>query len=170
MAIDFGDYFPIEEYYDKVVKPIDKRFNTSKNGKFICCLHDDKDPSLGIIHNKSKGEVFHCFGCNAWGTVVDLHKRVSLKYFRKSIDDNMAIRELCDLFGVDYKSLQLEETPSFDSVADKDIRKELAMREALNRFGIDDFREGIIQGKIEGRGIPYFNSLLVMMINEMKVK
>ena len=166
MSIDYGDYFPIEEYYDKVVKPINKKFSYSKNGKYICCLHDDKDPSLGVIHNKSKGEVFHCFGCNAWGTVVDLHKKESLKYFGKSLDDTLAVRELCDLFGIKYSSLPLEDTSEFERVADKDIRKELAVKEAINRFGIDDFRDGIIAGKMEGRGIPYFNTLLIRMIDE----
>ena len=167
MSIDYSKYFPIREYYIRVVMPIDKRFRVTKGGKFICCLHNDTDPSMGIIYSKKKGEIFHCFGCNSYGTVIDLHKKVSLKYFNKRLDDNGAIRSLCEIFGVDYKSLPKEDEYSINSEKDRYIKKELAIKESLSKFDISDFRYKFIEGKMEGKGIPYFNSLLVTMIAQI---
>lgn len=43
----------------------------TKQGKDLagsCPFHDDKEPSLIISEQKN---VFHCFGCDASGTVID---------------------------------------------------------------------------------------------------
>jgi len=167
MEVDYSKYFPMREYYEKVVLPLDKRFKPQKRGMYICCIHDDTDPSLGVINTK-KGEVYHCFGCNAWGNILDLHKRVSLKYFNKRLDDVLCKRELCNIFNIDYNSLPREDDYNIEDVKDKNIRKELAMRDALSRFDISDFRNGFIEGKMEGKGVGYFNTLLIRMINEVK--
>ena len=166
MDIDYGKYFPISEYYEKVVMPINKRFKLVKKEKFVCCLHSDTDPSLGIVHSKTKGEMYHCFGCNAWGNVIDLHKKVSLKYFKKNIDDEQAKRELCSIFGVSYKDLPSEVGYDLSKVGNKDVRRELAMREAMDRYNIADFKSDIIRGKIEGKSVSYYNSLVIRMIDE----
>lgn len=167
MNIDYSKYFPIRGYYEKVVMPLDKRFRHQKKDMYICCLHGDTDPSLGVLNTK-KGEIFHCFGCNSWGNILDLHKRVSLKYFNKRLDDELCKRELCQIFGVDYSSLPREDDYTIENVKDKDVRKELAMRDALNKFDISDFRSGFIEGKMEGKGVGYFNTLLIRMIDEVK--
>ena len=165
--VDYGEYFPLSEYYERVVVPLSSRFTKNKKGMYVCCLHEDTDPSLGIIQSKGKGEIFHCFGCNAWGTVVDLHKKVSLKYFNKHIDDDRAIKELCKLFGVD-ESKVLGTGINAESVEDKYIRRQLALAESMNRFDLGHFQRKIIEGKLEGRGIPYYNTLMVRMIDEYK--
>lgn len=168
MVVDYGKYFPIKDYYEKVVIPLNKRFKFVKKDKYVCCLHNDTDPSLGIIHSKSKGEIFHCFGCNAWGTVIDLHKKVSLKYFKKNLDDEQAKRELCSIFGLSYDELPNENDYDIDKVGNKDVRKELAMREAMGRYDLSDFKSDIIAGKMEGKGVAYFNTLVVRMIDEKR--
>lgn len=167
MDIDYSNYFPIKEYYEKVVMPLNSRFKYTKKDKFVCCLHSDSDPSLGIVYSKSKGEMFHCFGCNAWGTVLDLHRRVSLKYFNKSLDDEQIKRELCMIFGVSYESLPKEgDDYDLSKVGNKDIRKQIAMREAMTRYDISDLKSDIINGKLERRSVGYFNTLIIKMINE----
>lgn len=163
--IDYGKYFPLKDYYEKVIMAIDKRFKYPKKDMFICCLHEDTDPSMGIVHSKKKGEQFHCFGCNAWGNIVDLHKKVSLKYFGKNLDNEQVRRELCNIFGVDYKTLPSEDDFSINNVTDKNVRKELALREALNKYTILDFKRDFIEGKIRGESISYFNTLLINMID-----
>lgn len=167
MDIDYSKYFPIREYYEKVVMPISKRFRVTKGDKFICCLHDDTDPSMGIIHSKKKGEIFHCFGCNSYGTIIDLHKRVSLKYFGKRLDDDLAKRELCNIFNISYKDLPKEDDYVLEKSDDKDIKKEYAMREALKRYDISDLKNDFVAGKMEGKGVPYFNTLIIRVIDEM---
>lgn len=166
--IDYSPYFPLRGYYEKVVMPLDRKFKVTKADKYICCLHDDKDPSMGLLKSKSKGEVFHCFGCNAWGNVIDLHRKVSFKYFGKNIDDEQAKRELCTIFGIDYTVLPKDEMGVSDS--NSEIRKALAMRDALSRFDIQDFQSKFIEGKLENRSIGYYNALLVKMIVSEKEK
>ncbi|MGV3076353.1 CHC2 zinc finger domain-containing protein [Clostridium baratii] len=167
MDIDYSRFFPIKDYYEKVVMPLDKKFRHTRKGKFVCCLHDDTDPSLGIIKSKKKGEIYHCFGCNSWGDIINFHKRVSLKYFGRRLDDELCKRELCNIFGIDYAILPKEEYV-IENVRDKDIRKELAMRDALGKYNIADFREDIITGKMEGKGIGFFNTILIKMVAEVK--
>lgn len=167
MEVDYSKFFPIEAYYKKIVVPLDKKYRYTKKGKYVCCLHDDTDPSLGIIATKNKGEIFHCFGCNSWGDIVTFHKRVSLKFFKKSLDDELCKRELCEIFSIDYSSLPKEEI-IIENVRDKDIRKELAIREALTRYDISDFRDNLISGKMEGRSLGYFNTLLIKILSEIK--
>lgn len=165
MDIDYSVYFPLSDYYEKVLIPVNSKFKVVKGDKRICCVHDDNDPSLGAI--KKKGyEIYHCFGCNFWGNIIDLHKRVSYKYFKKVLTDDEAKRDLCRIFNVNYNTLPKEEVDDLNSIADKDIRKEVAMRRAMEKFDIGDFDRGIIEGKIEGRGIAYFNTLLVRVIAE----
>lgn len=163
--MDYGKYFPIAEYYKKVVVPLDKKFLNNKNDKFICCLHNDKDPSLGVINKKGKGEVFHCFGCGAWGDIIELHKKVSLIYFKKSLDTDLCKRELCEIFNIDYLSLPKDEF-SVGVDTDREIRKQLAIQKSLEDFSLLDFRNSFIEGKIEGKPVSYFNTLLVRMLDK----
>lgn len=163
--MDYSNIFPIEEYYRRVVMPLDKKFKVVKGDKFICCLHDDNDPSMGIIKSKKKGELFHCFGGCGSGTVVDLHKRVSLIYFKKRLDEESAIRELCSIFEKDYSSIPQEDVVN---ISDRYVLREMAIQESLTSFDISDFRHGIIDGKMEGKGVDYFNSLMVKMIDKLK--
>lgn len=166
MEVNYSKFFPIKGYYEKVLSPINSKFKRVKNDKFICCLHDDNDPSLGIIHSKGKGEIFHCFGCHSAGNVIALHKRVSLKYFKKVLDDDEAKRELCNIFNIKYDSLPVEDEGSLDKIGSKDVRKEVAMRRAMERYDLSDFNSDMIAGKMEGKGVPYFNTLLVRVIAE----
>lgn len=164
LNIDYGKWFPIEEYYEKVVIPLDSRFKKRKKGMFVCCFHDDTDPSLGIIYSKDKGEIYHCFGCNAWGNIIDMHKKVSRKYFRKSIGDERAIKELCEIFNVDPS--ELPKVTNVEDITDKEVRKQLAIAEAMNHIDVGYFQNKIIEGKMENKGIPYYNTLLIRMIDE----
>lgn len=145
--------------------PLDSRLKKKKKEMYVCCLHDDTDPSLGIIHSKDGEEIYHCFGCNSWGNIIKLHKRVELKYHNRYINEDRAVQELCELFGVDYNSLPKE---NVEDITDKDIRRQIAMAEAMNRFDISHFQHGLVRGKLEGKGIPYFNTLMVRMIDEVK--
>lgn len=165
MDIDYGKYFSIRDYYEKIIMPIDKKFKYPKKDMFICCLHGDTDPSMGVVHSKKKGEQYHCFGCNAWGNIVDLHQKVSLKYFKKNLDTEQSKRELCKIFGVDYNILPKEDDYSIGNDVDKNVRRALAFKESLNNYTISDFNRDFIEGKIRGEGVSYFNTLLINMLD-----
>ena len=51
----------------------------------LCPLHDDRTPSFKINAEK---QVFHCFGCGAGGSVIDLHMGM------RGLSNGEAMREL----------------------------------------------------------------------------
>ncbi len=164
--MDYKEFFPIKEYYERVVIPLNpKRFHVHGD-KMICCLHKDTDPSLGIVYSKSKGEQYHCFGCNSWGTVVDLHIKVSKKYFKKDLSFEDALKDLCRLFNVNFNDLPLES--DFVERTNNDyLRKALELEEAVNSFSIQELKDGIIRGKLDKKGPEYFNTLLVKTLGSL---
>lgn len=162
----YDKYFPILEYYRKVVVPMNpKRYFEKGNSLVVCPLHDDHDPSLGIIHSSKDGEIFHCFGCGRWGNVVELHQGVMRRLRGRRLSYEESLRELCSLFSVDYSRVAEE---AEKDKKNSENRSEWAIEEAISRFDISDFRELFLQGKLAGRGIGYFNNLMMVMVNELK--
>jgi DNA primase len=151
------------EYYEKVVIPINPRKYKIRDDKMLCPLHSDHDPSLGIVKKKDGTELCHCFGCNYWGDVVGLHIKVSKLLKGKSISEVEAVKELCSIFKVDERLVELE------SLKDKNsFSQEEELEKAMNNFDIGDFRELIREGKKNKKGINYYNTLLMMMISSFK--
>jgi len=44
-----------------------------KKEKSLCPFHEDKNPSLGF---DDKRNIFHCFGCNAKGDIIEFKRRM----------------------------------------------------------------------------------------------
>ena len=165
--MDYGNIFPIVEYYKKVVHPVNPRKYWVKNDKMMVCpLHDDVNPSMGVIRAQEGKETFHCFGCNAWGNVVELHQRVSKRLFKKYLTEDAALRELCRLFGVDYE--EVSGASKEEDIFDADLRQDLAMQKAMGNFDISDFRNMIMEGKALKKGAAYFNTVVMVMIDSLK--
>lgn len=165
--MDYSDKFPIIDYYKKVVSPVNPRKYWVKNDKMMVCpLHDDINPSMGIIRSKEGKETYHCFGCNSWGNIVDLHRRVSKRLFNKYLSEEAALRDLCRIFGVKYEEVAEEcnEEDSFDA----DIRRDMAMQKAMENFDISDFRDMIRRGKVKKKGVAYFNTIVMFMVDRVK--
>ena len=165
MEVNYSEYFPIEEYYEKVVIPINPRRYKIITGKMICPMHDDHDPSLGIIKKKSGTEICHCFGCNYWGSILEFHQAISKKFFKKYLEPEGALKDLCRIFNVDYNSLPVGD---LSSIEDKGIRQENELLKAMDEFDIGDFKHLIAEGKRQKKGIGCFNALLMVMISEIK--
>ncbi len=165
MSINYSKYFPVEDYYEKVVVPLNPRRFRVSGGKMICPLHDDHDPSFGIIKKGDGNELCHCFGCNWWGNIIKLHQSINKKYSNKYISPKESLKELCSIFGVNYNSLPLDDS---SLVEDRDMRQELELGNSLTSFDIGDFKHLITEGKRKKKGIGYFNALLMTMVNEVK--
>lgn len=160
--MNYNPYFPIREYYEKVVVPINPDRYKVKSGKmFVCPVHNDHDPSLGLIPSKN-GDICHCFGCNFWGNVVELHQKVSKKHFKKYLSEEEAVRDLCKIFRVNIEDLPVGD---ISDIKDKDERRELALDEAIENFDIGDFQRLIYEGKVQGRPIGYFNAVVMTMVD-----
>lgn len=162
---DYSSYFPILEYYRLFVQPMNPSRYKIKNEKMMVCpLHNDHNPSMGIMESKSRGEVYHCFGCGSWGDVVDLHIGVMkrLKGIYMSYDE--ALRDLCRIFSVNYEDIP----KSSEKEEDSQILQEIALEEAMERFDVSDYRELFLEGKRKKKSIAYFNTLTMIMVNELK--
>ena len=88
-------------------------------GSTICPLHAETDASFKIFQ-KNGLTLFHCFGCNTGGTVVDLFRRIESEKRGSNLSKDEAAASLLKLYGYE------------EDVADviKDIDP---LQEALNK-------------------------------------
>ena len=163
--MNYSKYFPVREYYEKYVIPINPNRYRMTTDKMVCPVHNDHDPSLGIIRSKSDGEVCHCFGCNFWGNIVELHQKINRRHFKKYLSDEEAKKDLCRIFNIDYNSLPKEVN---EGTIEKGLRQEIALNQAIEGFDIGDFKYLIQEGKKNKKGLNYFNTLMMVMVNEVK--
>lgn len=167
--MNYKRYFPIEEYYKKVIIPLNpKRFHYGSGGKMVCPLHSDHDPSLGVIEKKDS-EVCHCFGCGYWGDVVDLNIDINRRYKGKHLNRKESIDDLCYVFELSRGTVAEEETDVGDSRSKDTKRLDLISSKDEN-FDISDMRYSFLDGKLKKKGVGYFNALMMSMIYELKKK
>ena len=165
MSVNYSKYFPILDYYEKIVKPINPRHFKISSDKMMCPFHADKNPSLGIIRKKSGEEIGHCFGCHYVGDIVKIHQDITKNYMKRYIPPEESIKELCSIFGVDFNTIPIDD---YSTIEDRGTREEALLMQAMEDFDIGDFRYMLQQGKRENKSIVYFNTLLMMMIDKFK--
>ena len=165
---NFSKYFPILDYYRKFVIPMNpKRYFIEKGKLMVCPIHNDHDPSLGLIKGNNGSEVVHCFGCNYVAkSIVKFHQDVARVRQRRLISEDESVHELCNIFGIDYGSLPNELVAQTD--VDSDLRREIKLVEKMDKFDISDYRQLILKKKKKKRGIAYFNTLMMTMLHEIK--
>lgn len=168
MSSSYSKYFPVLEYYHKFISPMNpKRYWIKQNKLMVCPIHNDHDPSLGVIRGKDGSETVHCFGCNYVAkNIIIFHQDVVRIKQKRLISEEESLHELCEIFGVDYSSLPNELIAYSD--VDKDLKREVELSEKLGKFDISDYRQLILEGKRKGKGIGYFNTLMMTMLNEVK--
>lgn len=156
---DYNEVFPIEEYYRRVVIPINpSKYYIGSSGKMVCPLHDDVNPSLGVSNGK-----LHCFGCNYWGDIVKFHRNVLYKHKKIRMTYDESKRDLCKIFGIDYKSLPSEEEIQLD----REVKYFMGIKNIENSFDISDYREMFLKGKMESKPVEYFNTILMVLIDSI---
>lgn len=84
--IDFMEYLTKEEF--KVQK-----------GKICCPFHDEKTPSLKVDKDTA---TFKCFGCGAYGTIVDFIRRYSQIKDGYQLSEENFLRQLCYRYNVKF--------------------------------------------------------------------
>ena len=95
----------IPDYYDKVVHELGDLFkdrSLNHNRTVICPLHDDTDPSLGLMNHRflPKVKLYHCFGCNSTGDIIRFHQRIESRWHKREISEKTACEELAKLFNI----------------------------------------------------------------------
>lgn len=160
------------EYYDEFVKPLDNKFAEGSlvSGRTVICpFHTDTDPSLGVITDRfnPKKKIFHCFGCGASGSVIDMHMRVQQKYHGNTITDTDAVRELARLYSLDLSKIA-EIEASAPNLAY--MRARLAIKNAQSRYTIRTFEEDLLKVRadkdmtIEERANKVNSAIIKMMV------
>lgn len=157
--VNYNKIFPVKEYYKKFIIPINPSRYHFGSDKMVCPVHNDHDPSLGVMKNG----VCHCFGCNFWGNTIELHQRVMRRHFNKYLNNEEAKKDLCRIFEISYDKLPKDDAP--DNIG---LRQELAIDEAIKSFDVSDFKYLITEGKKQKKGINYFNTLMMIMTSEQK--
>lgn len=160
----------IQDYYLLNITPLHEKFThykLSPSQLAICPLHNDHDPSFGIIKRKfPEGSYsFHCFGCGKAGTVIRLHQLVSVMYNNKELTVNEACTELCSLFGIPI--------PNLEEIADDDYEKLFYKKyQELDRLGSGysskDFSNDILAVRKNGVTLDAINSACVKLIATKK--
>ena len=164
--MNYNNYFPIVEYYKKVVTPLNySRYKVKSDKMFVCPLHDDHDPSLGLVKSE-KGDLVHCFGCGFWGDVVKFHIKLQKKYQKRDIDEETAVNELCKIFNLD--SNKVPKPNSSKSDCDGGAKQETALNDAIECFDIGDLYNLIQEGKRKKKPIGYFNAVVMTMLDSCK--
>lgn len=118
----------IADYYERYIKPLDKRFseyNLYSNRTVICPLHDDTDPSFGLINHRfySGVKIYHCFGCGASGTIIRLHQLIQDKYHNIKLTDEEACKSLADLFEIDLSDFEEVDTDDYTTKYNRIMKK-----------------------------------------------
>lgn len=164
---NYSKYFPVLDYYRKFVIPMNlKRYWIKQDKLLVCPIHPDHDPSLGIIKTKNGGEVLHCFGCNYVAkSIINFHQDVCRIKQKRYISEEDAIYELCSIFNIDYATLPKE---LVSTEVDKDLKQEVELVESISKFDISDYKHFILEGKRKKKGVGYFNTLMMTMLNEVK--
>ena len=118
--VDFIDYFNKYVAGESVVQGHRQVISTIQvGGATICPLHAETDASFKVFR-KNGLTLFHCFGCDCGGTVVDLFRRIEQQKRGITYSKDEAAKNLLQVYGFNE---DLEE-------AIKDIDP---LKEALNK-------------------------------------
>lgn len=156
------------EYYARYIKPLHKRFENGTLGRHslvICPLHDDTDPSLGLMqHRFFKGvSLYHCFGCNASGSVIRLHQHIQKKYYNREIKEDEACKELASLFNIPLEDFDELAEEDYEERFNRNIAKLDKMQEKYTKR---DFERELLEIRKNKKGVnlSLVNSACVKMI------
>ena len=162
----------IPDYYDKVVHKIEPKFaarSLTVSRTVICPLHDDNDPSLGLMnHRHLKGVRFYnCFVCNSTGTIIRLHQRIVSKYEDRKINDEQACYELAKMFNIPLEGI--EET-SEDDFEKRYIRKMMDIDTHLKDYTVRDYSNELLKLRKESQvvDLKQVNKASIKMIATVK--
>ena len=142
----------IPDYYAKIVVPLEVKYKgqvlTPKH-LAICPVHDDHDPSFGLMKDRKRDGVylFHCFGCNQTGDIVSLHKKVMQRYYNQKLDDDACCKALIELFGIPLPTI---ETLEKDSPERRYMEQFSKIDSLSRRYSESEFKRNIMGLRMQG--------------------
>lgn len=141
---------PIRAYFEHALEHSVK-WNGTSTTLVTCVFHDDSRPSLSL--NSETGD-FHCFGCEAKGSIFDF------VMLRRGCDFKEALKELADFAGV-HEGADVKPKPEIETTYRYTDAKGTLLFEVV-RFRPKDFKQRRPDGKggwawnMDGIGrVPY---------------
>lgn len=171
MREDGSHLIPLRRYYIDRVAKLGAAYRVSipevGKGMGLCPLHDDLKPSLGILNGKDGRERFNCMGCQQFGHIVDLHRKMEQRYQHRSIGPDVAAYELLAMYKIDRDWIDSlvgtrDELVGSGQEVTKLQRRKQQMDAIKKSFTDEDYRKAVVEGVMTGEGVSYFNTLLHM--------
>lgn len=166
------------EVYDKETDKTFKKYVAGFNAKdmAICPLHNDHDPSFGLIKSKKyKGVlVGHCFGCGKVVDVIRLNQQLTNKgvlnkeYFKNG--QVLTYEESAKMLAK-QKGLSLDDVKTEKLDLDNlQVQRELSIRRSRVRYSLRDFQNDMLAIRLSKYNtknkINMVNRSLVKVLNE----
>lgn len=148
----------IRGYYDDVIAKYDTKFavrpmSISRMG--VCPLHDDNDPSFGVVTTKQGVEIYNCFGCGKRGTLIDLVINSVEIWEKRTLTKEAALRELAKRYGFDAEEIISQADTKTDY---KERYATIAKKvQAPLKPGIHTFKNSVEYGLTKGYSSDYFS-------------
>ena len=155
--------FSLPRYYSEYIQPLDSKFkyrDLYTSHTVLCPLHDDHDPSFGIVHRQGK-EIGHCFGCGVWVDVFSLHQKIEARWHQRNITYTQAIQELAQKWGIDLSQTTL---PAEENSFDRQLNKERKIMLAVQEYKTGDFIADLAKAKLDHKSLAYVNGLFVRLL------
>lgn len=159
---------PIEEYYLRRVYPLGTKYQVSvpRTGKGLglCPLHEDLAPSMGIVQGRDGRERFNCFGCESYGHIVDLHRKVENRHHGRRMSNDQSARELISMWHLDldmFLEHVLDDGELDTDVRGRELRRKRDKEAIYARYDSTMFRSDLLKALSEGKGTAYYNALLM---------
>ena len=159
------------DYYERFIKPLDKRFENYSyyESKLVLCYlkgHSDINPSMGFIYDKKhKGTMLcHCFGCGATYNVVRLNQVINAQYHNKTMTEEESCRDLALKFGIDISDFKQSEE-DFEARYASRFRRITALSK---RYTVEDFKNNLLNIRKSGVSLNDVNRECIKMISTKK--
>lgn len=153
------------EYGQKIIdKPYRLGFN--KHNMAICPLHDDTDPSLGLIKDRKNKKILlcHCFGCGATANAIRFYQRlINLRKIKSELKPHEvmtysgALKILATKVGVSEKDVVERVLDPNDIIMTREIKLIRNMR----KYNIRDFENALLSLRMS----DYNSSNKAIMLN-----
>lgn len=163
---DGSRLIPIKVYFQDRITKLGREFKYPipdvGRGLGLCPLHDDVKASFGILNGKDGLERYNCFGCQSFGHIVDLHRRVEGRWKSRKISPYDAAYELLDMYGVDKDSINvlIGTHGKIEHDETKESRRAQQAKEIEDSFTDEDYRKAVLEGIGSDKPISYFNTLM----------
>lgn len=142
----------IFDFYNTYMKGLNREWyrEYSPKSKILCFdpNHQDAAPSMGSFKDKKTGTyLYHCFGCNAHGNVVDMYMQyMYLRSKQRIADRTEACKGLAALYNISLDSVAVES--AMDNIAATEaVAKNNKIQNMLATYTANDYSRALLRAR-----------------------